>query len=91
MKKEFLDKESKAKREKNFTRIYLFSLLTALVGSLLFLIFVPENLELTIMAMLMVVMVFQMIIFIWVFRLQYHLVPTLLKDDDESMELDEVP
>ena len=90
MNKEILDKESETKREKKLTRVLCISILIALVGGIFFTLFMPDEPDFFIMGILLYVLIFQLFIFIWVFRLQYHLVPTLLKDD-ESMELDEVP
>ena len=89
MNKGFIDKESKDKRSKKFNRLAAIAFLTVIITGLLVLILMPENLELAILTTVLYVLAFQMFIFIWVFRLQYHLVPTLIKDD-ESMKLEEM-
>ena len=89
MKKGFIDKESKDKRSKKFNRIAAIAFFTVIITGLLVLILIPENLEIAILTVVLYVLAFQMFIFIWVFRLQYHLLPTLIKDD-ESMKLDKM-
>lgn len=87
MKKETLDKESLDKRDKKFQRIFIISILIAILGGIFFVLFQPD-LEEAIMLLLMFVFVFQVFIFVWIFQLQYHLVPKLKKDSDENMQLE---
>ena len=89
MNEEVLTKESQKKRDEKFKRVVVISVLLATGGGIVISLF-NGDIEIAVMALLLYILTFQLFIYIWVFRLHYHLVPTCPKDDDDSMKLEDM-